>query len=158
MEQFNSNNNCRNRMDDCRRFEEIRPIDYGPEPFVENISCMALKNENFRVSLWTGSCLQMTLMSIPVKGEIGVEMHSDTDQFLRVEEGSGMVYMGSCKERLNQRNNINKNTGIFVPAGTWHNIINTGRYPLKLTSIYAPIKHPRGTVHRTKEEADAAEY
>jgi mannose-6-phosphate isomerase-like protein (cupin superfamily) len=85
-------------------------------------------------------------------------MHEDTDQFLRIESGNAIVKMGSFKNKLNFQKNINVDDAIFVPAGTWHNIINTGCRPLKIYSIYAPPKHPRGTVHKTKAIAESSEY
>lgn len=135
----------------------ISPKDYGPEPFVVNIAQAARRNQNFRTALWTGCHLQLTLMCIPVGGEVGLEMHPDTDQFLRLEMGQGMVRMGSCKEELIYQKHVGADDAIFVPAGTWHNIINTGRWPLRLYSIYAPPKHPHGTIQQTKAIADAAE-
>lgn len=129
-------------------------IDYGPEPFAVNISQATRRNNNFRRALWTGEHLQLTLMSIPVGGEIGLENHSDTDQFLRIEAGFGVLKMGECREEMDFVRRIGAGDGIFVPAGTWHNIINTGRCPLKIYSIYAPPHHPHGTVQRTKEIAD----
>jgi mannose-6-phosphate isomerase-like protein (cupin superfamily) len=132
--------------------------DYGPEPFTVNIQKAACQNNNFRTALWTGNHLQLTLMSIPAGGEIGLEMHEDTDQFIRLESGNAIVKMGSCKNKLNFQKRIGADDAVFVPAGTWHNIINTGCRPLKVYSIYAPPKHPRGTIHQTKAIADAAEY
>lgn len=127
--------------------------DYGPQPYVVNINEAAKQNTNFRTALWTGNHLQVTLMSIIVGGEIGLEMHPDVDQFLRIEEGQGIVKMGDKKDRLDFERRVYDNIAIMVPAGTWHNVINTGNRPLKLYSIYAPPQHPRGTVHRTKEDA-----
>ena len=129
--------------------------DFGPEPFVVNIACSTEKNLFYRRTLWTGSHLQLTLMCIPPCGEIGLEVHPDTDQFLRIEEGQGTVLMGSCKGQLNFQRSVCQDDAIFVPAGTWHNVVNTGKTPLKLYAIYAPPHHPHGTVHRTKEESDA---
>ena len=97
----------------------------------------------------------MTLMNIPHCGEIGAEMHPNTDQFIRVEEGQALVHMGGCKEKLELQRHLRAGDTIFIPGGTWHNVFNTGNCPLKLSSVYAPPQHPRGTVHRTK--ADAAE-
>ncbi|MEG1437324.1 MAG: cupin domain-containing protein, partial [Oscillospiraceae bacterium] len=110
-------------------------------------------NQTYRTALWTGNYLQLTLMSLPVGEEIGLEMHSYIDQFLRVEQGNGTVSMGRCKEHLDIKHNICDDYAIFVPAGTWHNIVNTGDIPLKLYSIYSPPKHPKGTVHQTKADA-----
>lgn len=139
-------------------YRESVPIkDYGPNPFVVNIEAVTKQNNNFRIALWTGSHLQLTLMSINVNEDIGLEIHPDTDQFLRIEQGHGMVKMGPSKDKLNFQRTFNENDVILVPAGTWHNVINTGHIPLKLYSIYAPPHHPFGTVHETKAAAMAAE-
>ncbi|WP_315119899.1 cupin domain-containing protein [uncultured Clostridium sp.] len=131
--------------------------DYGPEPFVVNISEATKENNNFRTALWTGKHLQLTLMSIKPGEDVGLEIHPDTDQFLRVEEGQGIVKMGDTKCNLNFQKNVCDDFAILIPAGKWHNIINTGNKPLKLYSIYAPPHHPHGTVHKTKADAEAAE-
>ena len=131
------------------------PVDFGPEPFVVNIARATQQNPFYRRTLWTGCHLQLTLMCIPPCGEIGLEVHPDNDQFLRLEEGQGIVMMGACRERLNFQRPICQDDAIFVPAGTWHNVVNTGRTPLKLYAIYAPPHHPHGTVHCTKAESDA---
>ncbi|WP_423739198.1 cupin domain-containing protein [Clostridium thermarum] len=132
--------------------------DYGPEPFVINIEEATKQNDNFRTALWTGNHLQLTLMSIPVGGEIGLEIHPDLDQFIRIEEGQGIVQMGDRKENLNFRERVYDDYIFIIPAGKWHNLINTGNKPIKLYSIYAPPQHPYGTVHVTKADADAAEH
>ncbi len=93
-------------------------------------------------------------MSIPVGTDIGIEMHPNLDQFLRIEDGIGLVMMGPNRNALNYQKRVNGNYAIIVPAGTWHNIINTGNRPLKIYSIYAPPQHPFGTVHRTKKDAE----
>ena len=132
--------------------------DYGPDPFVTNIDKATRQNRNFRTALWTGRHLQLTLMSIPTGGEIGLEIHPETDQFVRIESGNGMVMMGPAKNRLNFQRPVSDGYAVFVPAGTWHNIINTGNRPLKIYTIYAPPHHPHGTVHATKDIADAQEH
>lgn len=71
--------------------------DYGDSPIVVNIDRFTKLNPNYRTALWTGSYLQVTLMSIPVGGDIGKEMHPDTDQFIRIEEGSALVVMGRVR-------------------------------------------------------------
>ena len=131
--------------------------DYGAQPFVVNINEAVKQNNTFRTALWTGPHLQVTLMSIRVGDDIGVEIHPDNDQFLRIEQGQGIVRWGTHKNNLNVERKIMDDSAIMIPAGTWHNIINTGNIPLKLYSIYAPAHHPFGTVHVTKEEAIAAE-
>ena len=136
---------------------EVVLKDYGAAPTVLNIDAFTTTNPNFRTALWTGTFLQVTLMSIPVGGEVGLEIHPDTDQFLRIEEGQANVLMGDTEESLTFNKAAEKDFAIIVPAGKWHNIINTGSKPLKLYSIYAPVHHPFGTVHRTFEEAEEAE-
>ena len=128
--------------------------DHGRRPYVVDIERATLGNNNFRTTLWTGQYLQLTLMTIPPGGEIGLEIHPDTDQFLRIEQGQGIVQMGRDRRNLNFRQTVFDNFAVFVPAGTWHNITNIGNRPLKLYSIYAPPHHPPGTVHATKAIAD----
>ncbi|WP_269409892.1 cupin domain-containing protein [Lentibacillus daqui] len=132
--------------------------DHGKQPFVVDIEKAAEQNRTFRTALWTGEHLQVTLMSIRVGEDIGLEVHPSTDQFLRIEEGKGIVQMGDSKNNLTFRQNVQEDSAIFVPAGTWHNVTNTGNVPLKLYSIYAPPEHPFGTVHVTKKDAIAAEH
>ena len=132
--------------------------DQGSAPFVANIMCEARRNHNFRTAAWTGNHLQMTLMCIPGCGEIGVEMHPHTDQFIRVEEGQALICMGCCREELNTKCRLGAGDAVFVPEGTWHNVFNTGNGLLKLSSLYAPPQHPRGTVHRTKADAENGEH
>jgi len=131
--------------------------DYGAEPTVLNIDDYTMSNDNFRTALWTGTKFQITLMSIPVGGEIGLEQHPETDQFLRIEDGQAKVMMGDTKESLTFVQTAEKDFVIIVPAEKWHNLINIGDKPLKLYSIYSPVEHPHGTVHKTFEEAEEAE-
>lgn len=93
-------------------------------------------------------------MTIPVGGDIGLEQHTENDQFLRIEEGQGLVQMGRNKDRPDTRQTVFDGYAVFVPVGTWHNITNIGNVPLKLYSIYAPPHHPHGTVHATKAIAE----
>lgn len=137
------------RYDNCMCLK-----DYGNDPYVLNVEQMAMKNQTFRTAIWTGRHLQMTLMCIPPCGEIGLEIHEETDQFIRIECGRAAVQMGKCKNQLDFRQNLCKGDAIFIPAGTWHNIVNIGRCPLKVSSIYAPPNHPKGTIHCTKEDAE----
>lgn len=132
--------------------------DYGDEPLIVNIDRLTKINPNYRTALWTGKHLQVTLMSIPVRGDIGLEMHPNTDQFIRIESGRALVLMGNSKNNLNYREQVDGNYAAIVPAGTWHNIINAGNTPLKVYSIYAPPHHPFGTVHKTKDEAERRGY
>ncbi|MHB1153317.1 MAG: cupin domain-containing protein [Eubacteriales bacterium] len=126
--------------------------DFGPDPFVVNIEDETLKNDYFRTALWTGNHLQLTLMSINAGDDIGLEVHPDLDQFLRIEQGKGIVMMGDNRDRLNYQRRVYDDYAIIIPAGKWHNLINTGHKPLKLYSIYAPPQHPYGTIHETKQD------
>ncbi|WP_099192315.1 cupin domain-containing protein [Tepidibacter mesophilus] len=138
-----------------KQFTKLK--DYGPEPFVVNIDEATKRNNTYRTALWTGDNLQVTLMSIKVGDDIGLEVHPTVDQFIRIEEGQGLVQMGDRKDKLNYQEKVYDDFAIMVPAGKWHNITNTGNKPLKLYAIYAPPEHPRGTVHQTKADAQAAE-
>jgi mannose-6-phosphate isomerase-like protein (cupin superfamily) len=131
-------------------FIELR--DYGPAPFVVNIEEATKQNNTFRTALWTGRHLQLTLMSINVGEDIGLEVHPYLDQFIRIEEGQGIVKMGDSKCKLDFQRKIYDDFAFIIPAGKWHNLINTGKKPLKLYSIYAPPQHPYGTVHVTKPQ------
>ncbi|MFD3157306.1 cupin domain-containing protein [Haloimpatiens sp. FM7330] len=139
----------------CKHFTKLK--DYGPEPFVINIEEATKQNNTFRTALWTGENLQVTLMSIDVGEDIGLEVHPSGDQFIRIEEGQGLVKMGDSKDELDYQKKVYDDYAIMIPAGKWHNVINTGDKPLKLYAIYAPPEHPRDTVHQTKADAEAAE-
>ena len=117
--------------------------DYGPEPFVMNINEVTKQNNNFRTALWTGNHLQVTLMSINVGESIGLEMHPDVDQFIRIEQGYGLVQMGNNKNNLNFERKVYDDFAIIIPAGKWHNLTNIGNVPIKLYSIYAPPNHQK---------------
>ncbi len=131
--------------------------DYGAEPTVLDIEDYTESNTNYRTVLWTGEKLQLTLMSIPVGGDVGLEQHLTTDQFFRVEEGKAKVMMGNSKDSLTFVKTVGENFAILIPSGKWHNIINVGDEPLKLYSIYAPVEHPHGTINKTQKEAIEAE-
>lgn len=131
--------------------------DYGAESLVVNIEEATKQNDTFRTALWTGKNLQVTLMSIAAGDDIGLEVHEHGDQFLRVEEGEGLVQMGDSEDNLSFEEKAEDDYAILIPAGKWHNVTNTGDKPLKIYSIYAPPEHPHSTVHKTKAEADAAE-
>jgi len=136
-----------------RRHRRIKLKDRGKKPFVINIDQATKQNHTFRTAIWTGDHLQVTLMSIDVGDDIGLEVHPNVDQFLRIEEGQGLVQMGDRKDQLNFQAKVYDDYAIMVPAGKWHNLINTGNKPLKLYTIYAPPEHPFGTVHKTKADA-----
>lgn len=137
---------------------DSRTTDHGPRPYAVDIETTTVENANYRTTLWTGAHLQLTLMSIPVGGEIGLEAHHDIDQFLRLEKGRGRVQMGPAEDRLDFDKEVEDDWVVLVPAGTWHNITNIGDEPMKIYSIYTPPEHAHGTVHATKADADAADH
>ena len=138
--------------------EEQNYINKGDKPLLINIDNAACSNNFFRKEIWTGKHLQLTVMSIPSGGEIGLELHTDNDQFLRIEYGVASVFMGATKQGVKFVGNANSDYAILIPAGTWHNVINDGNVPLKLYSLYAPPHHPKGTIHVTKFDSDLADY
>lgn len=132
--------------------------DEGPNQFVTNIEADTLVNENYRTTRWTGSNIQLTLMSIEPGRDIGLEVHEHGDQFLRVEAGRARVQMGPSEDDLPFDREVGDDWVILVPAGAWHNVTNIGDEPLKVYAIYGPPEHPPGTDHATKNEADADEH
>ncbi|WP_330634558.1 cupin domain-containing protein [Anaerovorax sp. IOR16] len=125
-------------------------MDYGPEPYVANLETISEFNDNFRSALWTGEHLQVVLMSILPGEDIGLEEHPELDQFILIEDGKGTVKMGDTKDDLDYETSFYEEYAIIIPAGKWHNIINTGDIPIKLVTIYAPPEHPRGTMQKDK--------
>ena len=119
--------------------------DQGPKPFVVDIEKETLDNDTFRTALWTGEQFQVTVMSIPVGGDVGLEVHTEEDQFLRLESGRGKVQMGPEKDNFTLEQEVGADWAVIVPKGVWHNITNIGDEPMKLYSIYAPPHHPHGT-------------
>ena len=131
--------------------------DLGNAPYAFDIENATNTNSNYRTALWTGKHLQLTVMSIPSGEETGIEMHNNLDQFIRVESGNGKVEMGRIKSNMNYTVPLDSRFAVLIPEGTYHNIINTGRTPLKLYSIYTPKAHPFGTTDATKEDAEKRE-
>jgi mannose-6-phosphate isomerase-like protein (cupin superfamily) len=111
----------------------------------------ARENEAFRREVVSADHSQLVVMTIPVGGEIGEEVHEHVDQILIFVDGDGEAVLEG------RRSSIGPNDLVFVKAGTRHNFVNTGDRPLRVVTVYAPPEHPPGTVHATKEQADAAE-
>lgn len=132
--------------------------DHGGKPWAVDIEKLTLDNSQFRATNWTGKNMQMTVMSIAPGGEIGLEVHKNGDQFIRVEAGEARVVMGENKDAMSFDEKVSPHWAMFIPAGYWHNIINTGAEPLKVYVLYAPPAHPAGTVHKTSKEAAEAEH
>jgi mannose-6-phosphate isomerase-like protein (cupin superfamily) len=116
-----------------------------------DIARAARENDAFRREVMTGEHEQVVVMTIPAGGEIGDEVHHDSDQVLAFVEGSGKAILDG------QTSKVTVNDLVFVRAGTRHNFVNDGDAPLRLITIYAPPEHAPGTVHQTKAEADLAE-
>jgi mannose-6-phosphate isomerase-like protein (cupin superfamily) len=89
--------------------------------------------------------------------DIGLEVHPEHDQFIRIEEGKARVELGSGENQVDEQHDVEDDWAVIVPAGVWHNVANTGADDVKLYSLYSPPEHPPDTVHRTKAEAAAAE-
>ncbi len=131
--------------------------DNGPGPNAFDIEDATVSNENYRTVAWTGRYLQVTLMSIPVGESIGLEVHPETDQFLRLDAGQGRCVMGPSAEQLDFEQEVSDGWSIQVPAGTWHDVINTGEKPMRLYAVYAPVHHAPGIVQATAADAERDE-
>lgn len=119
--------------------------------FFANIEEKTLNNNNFRQVLFTGQHCQLVVMSLLPNEEIGMEVHQNVDQFFRIEQGTAEFTIDGEKTQANASDVV------IVPAGAQHNVTNVSSNPLKLYTIYSPPNHPDGTVHRTKQDAEAAE-
>ena len=132
--------------------------DIGPQPQSFDIERATNENTNYRSVAWSGRYLQVTLMSIPVGGAVGLEVHPETDQFLRLDAGRGRVQMGPSKDKLTFDMEVSNGWCILVPAGTWHNITNIGDTPMQVYTIYAPVHHAPGKVQVTAADATADKH
>lgn len=119
--------------------------------FIDDIEKLTKENMFFRKVLFTGKYSQLVVMSLKPGEEIGLEVHDSVDQFFRVDRGEGEVTIDDNKSH------IEDGFAVIVPAGSKHNIVNTGDVDLKLYTIYSPPNHPDGTVHKTYQEAMEAE-
>jgi len=124
--------------------------------YTGNLESMTLANNRFREVLYTATSCQLVLMSLKPGEEIGNEVHTEGDQFFRFEKGQGKAILNNHDEYP-----IQDGTCLIIPAGTWHNIINTSLdKPLKMYTVYAPPHHRDGVIHDTKAlaEADTEEF
>ena len=131
-------------------------VDYGADPFFINIDEATTQNKMFRRVVWTGANLQLAFMSIDVDSSVGLDIHPRTDQFVFIEEGQGIATMGEGRENQPYKRNVSHGYGYMIPAGIWHNLINVGAVPIKLSVMYGPPLLPKGTVHPTKADAEIA--
>ena len=118
--------------------------------YITNIEAATTANTHFRQVLYTGQHSQLVLMTLPPQGEIGLEVHQDTDQFFRFESGTGMVVIDNVEHE------VGDGIAVIVPAGAEHNVVNTSETdPLTMYTIYSPAHHRDGVVHATREDAMA---
>lgn len=119
--------------------------------YVTNIGRDTNRNTDFRRVLFTGPNMQLVLMTLKAGEEIGAETHDGHDQFFRVEAGSGAVQMDGAEHT------IGNGSAVVVPAGVKHNVINRGKTPMRLYTLYSPPEHADGTVQHTRKEAEEVE-
>lgn len=119
--------------------------------FVADIERLTESNTDFRRVLYTGAGLQLVLMTLQPGEEIGLETHGDRDQFFRIEEGAGEVWIDGVKTA------IQDDDAVIVPAGAEHNVVNTGTEVLQLYTIYGPPEHREAVVHATKADTESDE-
>lgn len=131
--------------------------DNGPQPNAFDLETATIENTNYRTVAWTGRYLQVTLMSIPPGSSIGLEVHPETDQFIRIDAGVGRATMGPTKHDLSFQQDVSDGWSVLVPAGTWHDVVNTGDQDLHVYTVYAPVHHAHGIVQATAAAAAADE-
>ena len=131
--------------------------DIGPQPNAFDLEAATTANTHYRAVAWSGKYLQVTLMSIPAGESIGLEMHPETDQFLRLDAGQGKAQMGPAPDQLAFEQDVSDGWCVLVPAGTWHNVTNTGEEPMRLYTVYAPVHHAAGKVQATADDAERDE-
>lgn len=119
--------------------------------YVNNIEKITELNNNFRQVIFTGKHAQLVVMCLLPGEDIGMEVHETVDQFFRIEDGNGKIIMNG------EETEVEPGFAIIVPAGTQHNLVNTGVLPMHLYTIYSPPNHPDGTIHATKADAMATE-
>lgn len=120
--------------------------------FVDNIEKLTEENDNFRKVLFTAPYSQLVVMSLEPGEDIGTETHPHNDQFIRIEGGYGKAVLDG------EEKTVEDGWAVIIPAGTEHNIINESEdEDMKLYTLYSPPNHPDGTVHKTKEEAEATD-
>jgi mannose-6-phosphate isomerase-like protein (cupin superfamily) len=116
--------------------------------YVDNIERVTVANDDFRRVLYTGKNLQLVLMTLQPGEEIGEEVHEDRDQFFRIEEGRGTVYIDG------KGNEVEDDFAVIVPAGARHNVVAGKDGPLRLYTIYGPPEHKDKVVHKNKAQAE----
>ena len=125
--------------------------------WIDDIERVTKENSTFRTVVFTGEHTQLTVMRLGPGEDIGLESHPKLDQFLRIEQGQARVELSRTKDSIDETRDVEDDWAVIVPAGVWHNVVNTGSGDVKLYSLYSPPEHPPDTVHRTKADAEAAE-
>lgn len=125
--------------------------------WIGDIEQATLDNTTFRTVLFTGGHTQLTVMSIEQGDDIGRELHPEHDQFIRIGRGTARVELSTSEDSVDETHDVEADWAVIVPAGVWHNVVNTGDGELKVYSLYSPPEHPDGTVHPTKADAVASE-
>ena len=120
--------------------------------YCDDIEKQTTLNTDFRRVLYTAKHLQLVVMTLQPGEEIGSEVHEDRDQFFRFEDGEGVVLIDG------KENAVEDGSGVIVPAGAQHNVINRGAGPLKLYTLYGPPEHKDGVVQSTKADAEARHH
>ena len=126
--------------------------------WVGNVEKETLANETFRTVIYTGDHTQLTVMRLGPGEDIGREAHDNLDQFIRIEQGQARIELSTTEDGIDETHEVEDDWAAIIPAGIWHNVINTGSEDLKLYSLYSPPEHPDGTVHKTRAESDGAEH
>ena len=126
--------------------------------WIGDIERLTVDNDTFRTVLHTGEHAQLVVMRLGPGEEIGWERHGHLDQFVRLERGTARLDLGRTADAVDEQHEVQGDWAFIVPAGIWHNVVNTGSEDVKLYTVYSPPEHPDGTVHVTKAEADAAEH
>ncbi len=137
---------------------EVITEDMGRQPWVLDIKKETIENPHYREAKWTGDYLQMVFMSLNPMDGIDLEVHENHDQFIRIEQGEARVLMGETRESLLFDQMVYDDWAVFIPAGYWHEVRNTGENELKLYTIYAPAEHPSGIIHETYEDTEGYEH
>ena len=144
-----NSNNRHNQSQDIK--------DYGNDPFIVNIDCLAKRNHFYRTALWTGDHLQVTLMSIPVGGDIGLEIHNNLDQFIRIESGTALALMGKSRSSLSYRQTIDSNYAVIIPVNNRLSVLYTLRLSI-LLELFIQQKQMPKTINMINTSGTAGIY
>ena len=147
-------NSCQTAVPEKQKADVNLTEDTGTLPYVLDIEATTLSNENYRTVHWTGENIQLVFMTLKPGEVINLEMHKGHDQFLRIEQGEARVFMGKTADSLSFDKKVSAHWAILVPSGYWHKVENIGSGELKLYSIYGPVEHAKGKIHKTYQEAE----